>query len=747
MELHGTPNNKLVERGIAEPTQRYGWGSYTYQNRPGWSFPVSYPGGTARRWKAADGQKPKNKWIPGQPDNCKYYIPHGEDALRAAIEQADGTVWFANGEPSLLAHLAADIENVICWFGEGSVPHSLAADLLQWGVREVRHPADKDEAGRKGAVKVRAQLKDSGIVYKPLQWGDDAGEHYDANDAWIAAGFDAWAFIDALHDLQPLLLPADEKPVRTPARKAHNGVSLKKADAIAEVIRRVEGRTHKNGDYVNFCCPLHEEHEPSAGINTKTGSFTCFGGCGSLSLEEVCERLGIDYQRYQPTRMGGNAALPPVDQSASHHGNAKEPRSQYFHADGLPDTWLRAFCKIFHGSKNAPKVARLWFEGLRAGLLDPQDVTLAALCHARDVLHIPLTESAIRDFMNEYGELFGYLNKSFSACSNTQIIRRGPSGKHYTARTLAEIEYTIDRRAACRFDELRHIERGTTPNLDAQKADALDGDTRRAALEILREQPPPSEQARVSSWLARKHTGELARELKVLTPTTIPLETDDIRAALRAQDHTDDDQRSYGKLGRDYGMSKASARKLNARAGLAPVAQVVNCPIRGSAERFDQEVREVCKRESGFPLALVEITADGKRIEHDFQTADPEGNRDVYAAVQARGGGVELAMRQANKYRRLDPDEQAQPATSSTPKVAFRRTNPTNRREIRPYYGDGYNPSIVRMWLITHLRRLKWQESGGWFTSPATGEKFDLREKELLEFATDFLGAEVKELA
>lgn len=290
---------RLQRRGIAEQATAAEWHPYTYGGRPGWVWSVSYPGGTARRWKAADSQKPKNKWLPTKPDDCKYYIPQTVDRLIAAVANADGVLWIANGEPSLLAHLAAGIQNVVCWFGETQPPHTLADDARQWGTRTVCYPADKDDAGLKGALAVRKLLKASGIDFRPLQWGDELPEHGDANDAWIAVEFDAWSFSDLLHGLGALLLPADELPPASTAFR-HSEGTLKHDEAIAEVVRIVEarpgryGRTRRNGDYLNFCCPLHDEHEPSAGINLKTGAFTCFV-CDSFKLAEVCEKLGIDY--------------------------------------------------------------------------------------------------------------------------------------------------------------------------------------------------------------------------------------------------------------------------------------------------------------------------------------------------------------------------------------------------------------------------------------------------------------------
>jgi hypothetical protein len=54
-----------------------------------------------------------------------------------------------------------------------------------------------------------------------------------------------------------------------------------------EIQRLVENlgllQATREGGWLSFCCPLHRDKDPSAGINLETGVFNCFV-CGSLSL-------------------------------------------------------------------------------------------------------------------------------------------------------------------------------------------------------------------------------------------------------------------------------------------------------------------------------------------------------------------------------------------------------------------------------------------------------------------------------
>ena len=343
-----TPLQQLQRRGIAQIAVSYGAREVWHNSRPAIGFHALPT--QAERFKYGDGRKPKSGWTSGHKEKfgADIYVPQGDDPLIAAVAAAGGVIWIANGEPSLWSYHAAGVLNSICWYGEGSIPHNLVTRLREWGVTEVRNPADHDQAGRQSAKGVRSVLKDSGIRYLPLLWGENLKEGYDANDAWIDAKFDAARFADVLNSRKALILPSDELPPRRMPAAADSDRGMKRADAIAEIIGKAEanGRTKKSGDWVNFRCFFHDDHDASAGINTKTGAYKCFV-CDSIPFEEVCERLGIDYHPYTPPEpprssspLGRPHGQKPAqqDRAGQQAQNGTEPHPRITNADHILNT-------------------------------------------------------------------------------------------------------------------------------------------------------------------------------------------------------------------------------------------------------------------------------------------------------------------------------------------------------------------------------------------------------------------------
>ena len=421
--------------------------------------------------------------------------------------------------------------------------------------------------------------------------------------------------------------------------------------------------------------------------------------------------------------------------------------SLYFHADGIPLSWHKAVCKASPGNKSLPKYALLHFEAQRQKLIDSRDYTMTQLLAARDALGVTLSDTALKAAMKVTEGLFWNLNWKEMTSSNSEKTSGGRPAQHFQALTLVEIEQALPRWADKRIEEARHQERGTVPNLTAEMIDVLEGDARTAAQEIAPVLPPMSELARTSAWLARKNLGELARQLKDLRSVPIPLDCEDVRAALLAAEIDPDTQRSYTEIKRDYGLSKGSVAVTLKRAGLQAEVQTVACAIT-SAATFEREVFQARKEQRGFPRALVEIKPSGAVVEHYYDPADQAANRLVIEAAQQAGSTISVKLQTANKYRRVDPAAQQ---AAIEPRVTFRAPNRKAEQDtIKPYYGVGYNPSVVRHWLKIHLRRLKWHELPGNRFVNSSGEIFDLSDKDFITFA-ESLGAVitplVKELA
>jgi hypothetical protein len=192
-------NGTLEKRGLLAIATRAGWTPYTLKRDghqwQGWQYPVFDAGGKAypkHRWKNAEGTGPRYYWPQGQPDKSKYYFLPG---LLTAIQQDDGRVYIAAGEPDVLAYHAAGIENVFCWLAaEISVPDTLIADLRHMGVRSVVYAPDRDKAGMTAAAKVAMLLEAADIPAAFCRLPGDMGSKNDINTAWIGCGFNKDTF-------------------------------------------------------------------------------------------------------------------------------------------------------------------------------------------------------------------------------------------------------------------------------------------------------------------------------------------------------------------------------------------------------------------------------------------------------------------------------------------------------------------------------------------------------------------------
>lgn len=304
---------KLQERGILEAALEAGW----EQNQNGWKYPICGADGQTltHRWKAFDSNyQPKYRWIPNKPGGCDFYLPPGSD-ITTAIAEANGKLFIASGEPDLLTFFSAGIRNVICWFGETSVPSSLLATLQAWDVTEVVYFPDRDDAGRNSARKVAEALQGSEIVFNAHHLPDTLGDKGDINILWIACEFDRERFITTLNDIQDdenAVIHYETTLFTQPTRSTHErraSRSTRRRRALLpqgfyDAIERALGvQGYKsNGWSYNIICPFHDDHNPSAGWHKDYHILKCHAcsppGRINYRAEDVGEQLGIDYRDY-----------------------------------------------------------------------------------------------------------------------------------------------------------------------------------------------------------------------------------------------------------------------------------------------------------------------------------------------------------------------------------------------------------------------------------------------------------------
>jgi hypothetical protein len=329
---------RLHERRISDETiDDFGISS----DGKGWTYPVPGAGGSPR-WKNFDSSgQPKYRWVPTKPKNARYYHC-GLDALKAAIAAADGQLWLVGGEPDVWALHSAGLPNALCWLnGEKSVPNSLADDLLDLGVREVHYPPDRDKTGRDAARKLLDRLDGSSISLTVHELPEALGAKGDVGKYWQTYD-EPHPFDQALLDLPELDIPP------TPA-DASNGKSLRAAPQSpapsgngwvppARFIEAIEAalgvKRYKSDGWSNlFCCPFHDDKNPSANWHREMHILHCFA-CDrddpNYGAIETGEKLGINWQDYvEPDPRPSSSrhkGLKPQKNGANGHTTISQPQ-------------------------------------------------------------------------------------------------------------------------------------------------------------------------------------------------------------------------------------------------------------------------------------------------------------------------------------------------------------------------------------------------------------------------------------
>lgn len=314
-------NAILEKRGILKAAKQFDWIERSYQGAMGWLYPVyhwnaglgiaSHESILGHRWKAASKEEAnklpehlkgtKYLWIPAKPkshDADWYILP---PAIQA-IAQAEGLAYMVNGEPALLAMMAAGFENAITTtLSEISVPPNIVLILQSLGVKKLLYVSDRDRAGIQSAAKWGASLLESGIDFVPLELPASLGAKADINDLWISSQFQAEDFAQSLKALPRLILPKLESPA-----KSHYGeyiVSTDIASAIGSYYGLLGTKINPNNGfyYRSVHCPFHEDKHASAGVHATKGLLTCHV-CGSFGYQEHAKAIGINLSKFEPEK-------------------------------------------------------------------------------------------------------------------------------------------------------------------------------------------------------------------------------------------------------------------------------------------------------------------------------------------------------------------------------------------------------------------------------------------------------------
>jgi hypothetical protein len=331
---------------------------YRYDGTPleGYSYPIP-KGNGARRWKAFDSSAdPKYAWSPTKPPGARYYYECDRAAFVQAFRDSDGRGWAVSGEPDVWAMHDAGIPHVFCWYGEASVPQTLAEDLKLLGIRDLHIAPDRDPTGLVFARKIRDLLDGSGITLHIHRLPGEDGSKNDIGACWKTyqepIPFEAWLLL-----LPPLELPADSEPDPEQAARRNFDPSTLPADlrelyarwcedVQAAAIQRWQiSRANPQGwSRKNFSSPFRTDARPSARWDYQRHGFKDFGDGSYYNTHAVAAELEFiswedcraDYFRSLDTRR------PPASDSAALstvHPRTVEPPSYLSRfALGMPYT-------------------------------------------------------------------------------------------------------------------------------------------------------------------------------------------------------------------------------------------------------------------------------------------------------------------------------------------------------------------------------------------------------------------------
>ncbi len=137
---------------------------------------------------------------------------------------------------------------------------------------------DRDEAGRKGALKVGRMIPHAKLIELPK----DVGDGGDVTDFFVRLGRSREDFLQLMEQAEPAPSPVEpviqyqsaphtlHSPLRERVERIKRGVS------IAEIVGRYV-KLLPSGDRLVGLCPFHQDHNPSFTVYPAAGTFYCYG--------------------------------------------------------------------------------------------------------------------------------------------------------------------------------------------------------------------------------------------------------------------------------------------------------------------------------------------------------------------------------------------------------------------------------------------------------------------------------------
>jgi DNA primase len=194
------------------------------------------------------------------------------------IEQRPQQVIICEGEFDRLVLETHGFQAVTSTAGAGGFRSEWAAEFKD--ISRVFICFDRDDAGRRGALRTAWMIPHAKIVELP----EEVGEGGDVSDLFVRLGWSGDAFEKLLEQAAP-----------APLRKSENSSSLERtysnASPLGKRVQRIKQAIPIEqviGQYVKLnagsksltgLCPFHEDRNPSLAVYPSTSTFHCYG-CG-----------------------------------------------------------------------------------------------------------------------------------------------------------------------------------------------------------------------------------------------------------------------------------------------------------------------------------------------------------------------------------------------------------------------------------------------------------------------------------
>ena len=271
----GIPDWVLNEMGVISDSEHYV--RYPIRARDGgpyWRYRV-IGNNLARRFY----------WDPGVKGGELLYTPR---KFKTAIQEANGIVYIVNGESAVWAFMAGGVHNVVCWFGEASIPSDLLNRLRDAGVQQIKVLPDLDDAGAKFAARLQSVCDSEQIAIQVLHWGSGLSAGYDGRDFWLTCDQDPTLFQSSLESLYPQVSISTDFTYPPEVKLA-----------IAQMIGADASTASENGWCKESKCIFHDDSDPSASFNITSGTLHCYAGCGSNDIVKVANAINFDLKPYR----------------------------------------------------------------------------------------------------------------------------------------------------------------------------------------------------------------------------------------------------------------------------------------------------------------------------------------------------------------------------------------------------------------------------------------------------------------